>query len=66
MPRPRVPHDISDETSFGWIICNGQEMVLKDGNVEKFCYVANPPPLRKIENGTLLKKYNNKVHPLLS
>jgi hypothetical protein len=63
---PRVPHDLSDDSSFGWIICNGQEMVLKDGNVEKFYYTANPPPLRKIEKGTLHMQYNDKVHPLLS
>ena len=63
---PRVPHDISDETSFGWVICNGQEILLKDGDVEKFGYTVYPPPLRKIEKGTLRMQYDNKVNPLPS
>lgn len=60
---PRLPHVLSDETSYGWVVCNGQEMVLKDGEVEKFCYTANPPPLRKIEKDTL-RKMNKVLFPL--
>lgn len=58
---PRVPHDITDQSSYGWIICNGQEVVLKNGDTDAYCYTASPPPLRKIEKDTLRVQRNTKV-----
>jgi len=57
---PRVPHDIADQSTYGWIICNGQEVLLKNGD-EEYCYIANPPPIRKIEKGSLGVKRRGKV-----
>jgi hypothetical protein len=57
---PRVPHDIADQSTCGWIICNGQEVLLKNGD-EEFSYIANPPPIRKIEKGSLGVKRHGKV-----
>ena len=48
---PRVPHDLTDKSSCGWIVCNGQEVLLKNGD-EEYGYIANPPPIRKIEKGS--------------
>ena len=58
----RIPHDITDLSTYGWIICNGQEVVLKNGNKDKYCYTANPPLLRKIQNGTICVQRNTKVN----
>ena len=58
---PRVPHDIRDQSSHGWIICNGQEVVLKDRETDVFCYTADPPPLCKITQDTLRVQCNVKV-----
>jgi hypothetical protein len=63
---PRVPHDILDPTSSGWIVCNGREVVLRNGDKDEFCYTADPPPLRKVENGTLRVKGNGKANLLPS
>ena len=63
---PRVPHDIQDPTSCGWIVCNGREVVLRNGNKDAFGYTAYPPPLRKIEIDTLRVKGNRKANLLPS
>jgi len=62
---PRVPLDLEDPTSFGWIVCNGREVVLRNGDTDAFYYTAAPPPLRKIENRTLRVK-RKKVNLLPS
>lgn len=58
---PRVPHDIQYPTSCGWVVCNGREVVLSNEYQDAFCYTADPPPLRKVENGTLRVKRKEKA-----
>ena len=59
---PRLPRDTQDQDSFGWVICNGQEVVLKNGNEDAYCYTADPPPLRKITKDTLRVQRGGKVN----
>ena len=61
---PRIPHDITDQSTTGWIICNNQEVVLKNGDTDEYSYTANPPPLRKITKGTEPVPRRGKVNLL--
>lgn len=59
---PRVPRDLQYPTSYGWIVCNGREVVLRNGDTDAFCYTAAALPLRKVENGTLRVKPDKVNH----
>jgi hypothetical protein len=63
----RIPQDIADMSPTGrtgWIICNNQEVVLKNGNTDEYSYTANPPPLRKITKSIASVPRKGKVNLL--
>ena len=59
-----IPRVITDQRTTGWIICNNQEVVLKNGNTDEYSYTANPPPLCKITKYTERVPRKGKVNLL--